>query len=422
MLKRRLKALLFCLIVASSTISLYAQNVKPINTKGHYIDVNIYFPYDQSYIDPDYMGNEHTLATIDSLLSDSEYTSTLRRIEVKAQSSPEGTIRYNTALSERRRLSLQKYFLEKYPNIKDYIWSFTAVAENWDLFRKHLIEDKNLPESDRIMTIVDGTRELDAKEWLLKTMDNGKPWLYIKEHILPRQRLGASILFIPVAYCPMIEPQKVNNSIFNKEQPTTASNSRTMLESYSYLQQSDPKILFAIRSNLVLDAASVINLAVEVPIGKRISLAAEIVQPWWRNWASNFTMQIESYHGELKYWLGDRSNREQLTGWSVGLYGGWGRYDIQPFTKEGVQGYFWDAGAMLGYSLPLSDYFNLEFNLGLGYVDTEYKDYYIARDTEEYGDIKVIPYPWLTNSLKAVLPTRGGISLVWTIKNKGGHK
>lgn len=404
--------MLFALVAVSATMRLSAQDVQPINTNGHYIDVKIYFPYDEAYIDPAYMGNYETLVRVDSLLSDSVYVSTLRRVEISAQSSPEGTVIYNERLSARRIYALREYFVTYYPDIDYSIWSFSSVAENWDLFRQHLVEDENLPESERIMAIVDSNRDPDAKEWLLKTMDGGRPWEYIKKHILPSQRFGASILFIPVAYTPLALPAKVTNSLSSTPERETL-----------VLPAEEPsKVLLAIRTNLVMDVASVVNLAVEVPIGERFSLAAEVVYPWWRSWPNNFTMQIESYHGEAKYWLGDRSRREKLTGWSVGLYGGWGRYDVQPFTEEGVQGEFYDFGAMVGYSLPLSNSFNLEFNLGFGYLDTEYKDYYMAYDTEEYGDIKVIPYPWMNNTLKAFIPTRGGISLVWNIKSKGGRR
>ncbi len=383
------------------------------------VDIKIYFHYDKAHIDPTYMDNQQTLHLVDSLLSDSLYISTLSRIEVSAQSSPEGAVGYNEQLSERRRLSLKEYFTTNYPQIDPTLWSFSAIAENWDLFHQHLQDDLNLPNRERVLSISASDRSADAKEWLLKTMNDGEEWLYIAENILPSHRFGASVLFIPLL------PSIVESSTAVTPKPVIEP-----LEPQQYSpivqQQQQTKLLFALKTNLVLDVVSVVNIAAEIPIAERWSVVGEVVYPWWRNWPANFTMQIESYHAEVKYWLGDRSTKDQLQGWSVGLYGGFGLYDIQPFSEEGVQGDFFDVGAQICYSHPItkSKRLYLEYALGLGYMSTDYKDYYMAYDTEEFGDIKVIPYPWITSKLRCILPSRLGVSLVWHIgtKAKGGAK
>ncbi len=393
-----------CAFVLFATMSALAQSIGDKR-----VDIKIYFPYDQAYIDSEYMGNKQSLSLADSLLKDSEYITTLRQIVVTAQSSPEGSVAYNARLSERRSQSLKKYFTESYPQIEQSLWSFQAVAENWELFHKNLEEDPYLPERERILAISRSDREADAKEWLLKTMDGGKPWLYIKNNILPSQRFGASMLFIPISSPSLAGEMKFRNSDNIPQLPLPRFGLTESINNKS-------KLLFAIKTNLVLDALSVVNLGVEIPIKERWSVVAEMVHPWWRSWPADFTMQIESYHGELKYWLGDRTRKEQLQGWSLGAYGGWGRYDIQPFTRTGVQGYFSDYGFEVGYAHRIARNLNLEYTIGLGYVSTNYEDYKMVNSTDEFGDIKVIPYPWMQNSLKSILPTRCGVSLVWLIK------
>ncbi len=394
-----------CTVVAFmlTSMSLFAQGVG-----GRVVDVKIYFPYDEAYLDSTYMGNYGTLTLADSLLKDSAYISTLHKIEITAQSSPEGRVNYNMRLSERRKQTLKKYFTENYPQIDPTLWSFNAVAENWELFHRQLVEDPNLPNRDRVIAISESDRDPDGKEWLLKTMNDGRPWRYIKENILPSQRFGASILFIPMLYSPIA---KIGE--FKPEMRLE----KIGLPQYTTTLTKESKLLFAIKTNLVLDAVSVINIAAELPIGERWSVVGEVVYPWWRSWEKDLTMQIESYHAELKYWLGDRTTKEQLQGWSVGAYGGWGRYDIQPFTRTGVQGAFTDVGLEIGYAHPIARSLNLEYTVGCGYVSTKYEDYKMVNNTDEYGDIKVIPYPWMQNRLRSVLPTRCGVSLVWTIKN-----
>lgn len=194
--------IIFTIFVAFTTSVVSAQDMVTINHSGEVVDVKIYFPYDEAYIDPTYMGNDRTLHVVDSLLSDTIYIATLSRIEITAQSSPEGSVEYNEQLSERRRLSIKEYFTTNYPDIDPSLWLFNAVAENWELFHLHLVEDPNIPYKKELLYIVESDREPDEKEEILREMRGGKSWRYIKEHILPTQRFGASILFIPIDYTP----------------------------------------------------------------------------------------------------------------------------------------------------------------------------------------------------------------------------
>ncbi len=433
MVSKDAKNIIFiCIVVVLATMMVSAQESRPLHSNERVEDIKIYFPYDESRIEPTYMDNATSLQTIDSLLNNNVYISTLSRVEITTQSSPEGKVDHNEQLSQRRRLSLERYFTTKYPNIPQSLWSFKAMAENWDMFQQHLKEDPNLPSRDEVLEILDEDRDPDAKEWLIKKVDGGKTWLYIKDNILPSQRFGASVLFIPIIpeiaatpepVSPIIEEPIIEEPIVEEpiiEEPIERDTTQVITVQEPTTEQQ-PAVLLALKTNLLLDLVTAINLGVEVPIGNKFSVVAEVLYPWWRSWDKNFTMQIESYHGELKYWLGERTRENRLTGWSVGAYGGWGKYDLQPFSEEGVQGDFYDVGALVSYSHSITKRNNLylEYMIGVGYLSTKYNDYYMAYDTEEYGDIKVIPYPWMNHYLKSVLPTRCGVSLVWHINSKG---
>lgn len=421
MLFREIKKYFSLYIIVALTATM--ANAQVIED-GQLIDMKIYFPYDDARIAPTYMENQQSLHIIDSLLNNTDYISTISKIEIMAQSSPEGKIEHNEQLSKQRQKSLESYFTTNYPAINPSLWAFDSMAENWELFHQHLVDDPNIPHRDEVLAISNGDRDPDAKEWLIKKIDGGKSWQYIKEHILPTQRFGASVLFIPTKEpTPIIEPTP-EPEVIQEDEPEEELEE----EPAQYVapkpeptpnEPKNPKTLVALKTNLLLDVVTAVNLAAEVPIGNRFSVVGEVIYPWWRNWDNNFTMQIESYHGEVKYWLGERTQENRLTGWSAGLYGGWGRYDLQPFSEEGVQGDFYDVGAMISYSHSIARNLNLEYTLGLGYLSTKYNDYYMAYDTEKYGDIKVIPYPWMNNTLRTVLPTRIGVSLIWLINSKG---
>lgn len=176
------------------------------------------------------------------------------------------------------------------------------------------------------------------------------------------------------------------------------------------------KPLLAVKSNLLFDLALALNVELEVPMGKRWSVAGEWMFPWWQSDKSDLTMQLLAGHGEIRYWLGDRAKRDVMTGWHLGLYGGGGKFDFQVFNDDGSQGDFFDAGLSLGYAhrIGRSRSLRMEYTLGVGYLRSNYEAYDRVRDTK-YGDIKVVRYPWETRRLNWIGPTRARISLVWLL-------
>ena len=104
------------------------------------------------------------------------------------------------------------------------------------------------------------------------------------------------------------------------------------------------------KSNLLFDLASALNVELESPDGQTLVRCRGVDVPWWRSNKSDLTMQLLAGHGEIRYWLGDRAKRDVMTGWHLGLYGGGGKFDFQVFNDDGSQGDFFDAGLSLGYA------------------------------------------------------------------------
>ena len=169
--------------------------------------------------------------------------------------------------------------------------------------------------------------------------------------------------------------------------------------------------LFAVKTNLLFDAALMPNIELEVPIGKRWSLNGEYMFPWWLINDDRYCLQILMGGLEVRYWPGRRSGRDVLTGHFLGLYAGGGKYDLQ-WDKNGYQGeFFIAAGVSYGYAHSIARNLRLEYNIGIGMLRTDYRHYH-SRDNhrtllwQENGE-----YTWLG-------PTKLKISLVWLITGK----
>ena len=175
--------------------------------------------------------------------------------------------------------------------------------------------------------------------------------------------------------------------------------------------KSRRRLLFAVKTNLLFDAALMPNIEVEVPIGKRWSLNGEYMFPWWLINDDRYCLQILMGGLEVRYRPGKRSGRDVLTGHFIGLYAGGGKYDLQ-WDKNGYQGeFFIAAGVSYGYAHSIARNLRLEYNIGIGMLRTDYRHYH-SRDNhrtllwQENGE-----YTWLG-------PTKLKISLVWLITGK----
>lgn len=176
--------------------------------------------------------------------------------------------------------------------------------------------------------------------------------------------------------------------------------------------------LFAVKTNLLFDLFTAVNVEVEVPIGKRFSIAGEWIFPDWVDRETNrYCLQSNIKSVEGRYWFGDRQRKEKLTGHFIGAYGQWGDFDFQPFTESGLRCFSgWAAGVSYGYAHSISrrSSLRMEYSIGLGYVWADGCTYERALD----GKILVTKPDWQYKFSFIPVPTKAKVSLVWMIYAK----
>lgn len=167
---------------------------------------------------------------------------------------------------------------------------------------------------------------------------------------------------------------------------------------------------FAVKTNLLYDVLSSLNIEFEVPIGRNWSVAASWAFPWFIYGGNKYCMELLDLNLEGRYWFQNRDR--MLGGFFAGAYVRGGMYYDLQWLDNGVQGdYFFSTGLTGGYSLKLSEHLNMEFSLGIGYLVTEY-DKYVMRD-----DYNILAF---TEKGRTTWfgPTNAKVSLVWLIGQK----
>lgn len=168
---------------------------------------------------------------------------------------------------------------------------------------------------------------------------------------------------------------------------------------------------FAVRTNVLYDAMLLPTLGAEWRINPNIGVKLDGSLAWWGG-ETGKTMKVWLLNPEVRWYLLHDKR------FYAGVSGSYGEYNIYKYmvgnilSKDtGYQGSLWSAGLTVGYQLYLSRSFSVDFNLGLGYVRSEYDSFGMTNGVRVYKDRDKTKNFWG--------PTQVGINLIWTI---GGHK
>ena len=385
-----------------------------------------YFKFDSYIVDQEYMGNDAMLKEIDMILNSEKTNNSLDSIQVVASSSPEGNLEHNRWLARQRAKAIKSHLVWKYPNVDQSSIHTTQIDENWIGLRGLVEADLNVPSREKVLAIIDTDINSGTKKWRLAQIRGGESWRYITNNFLRKLRSGVTCIIRYKVKVAEVTEVVVDKTVAEVVESTANPETEVIPMSEHFVAELEPVIqevkvlekpLFAVKTNLLADALTLLNIELEVPIGDRWSISGELMIPWWRRSNSNLTMQVLSGSVAVKYWLADRSRHDVMTGWSLGVYGGGGKYDIQLFAKNGSQGVFFNAGLQVGYAHKIGQKLRLEYSANLGFLRSNYKDYTKFTDTK-YGDIKVFEYPWEVKRRDWFGPTNAKVSLVWLLNYK----
>ena len=169
--------------------------------------------------------------------------------------------------------------------------------------------------------------------------------------------------------------------------------------------------LFALKTNVLYDALSNINLGFEVRMGDRLTLDVPInYNPWV--YADNKRINHILIQPEIRYWTA-----EPFNGHFVGLHGHFAHFNTggirAPFglwkewRTSRYQGNLYGIGGAYGYQWVLSKRLNIEATLGVGYFHAIYDRFECQECGESTGTNLTKDYFGLT---------KAGISLIYIIK------
>lgn len=374
----------------------------------------VVFPVAKTEVLTDFGSNRRELGSlcrvVDSLRLSPHVN--IHRIAIKGYASPEGSYANNDRLARERTDNLARY-LADHCGLSIALISTSHVAEDWQGLRRHVAESR-MVERDALLDIIDSPMEPDAR---LALLAKRHPVAYkrLSEEVFPLLRHTDYEIDYTLNTVTEHQGRLYVDTLLRLDADSTVAPPPTV----ERRRISTYRPWIALKTNLLYDLAAAPNIEVEVPLGRshRWSLMAEYCNPWWRWDRKSQSYEIQEAGGELRRWLGSRCDggRPLLCGTFVGVYGAWGKYDLER-NDVGDQGDVLSAGLTLGRAWPLGRHWNLEASVSAGAIWGERRHY-----NAEFESTHLI-YKYTKNLFYAG-PTKLKLSLVWIIggpSKKGG--
>ena len=371
----------------------------------------IYYRFDDIDFDQTYLTNRESAEHIRNYLINSPR---IDSITIFAWASPEGAYLHNVKLSQRRARTAKRFLLSHAPDSTklnaDKI-KISPLAENWQGLEAMVVEKYRRHDREKVLTILrDRAIGDETRKWRLQQLDGGYTWRYMLRNYMPQLRAATWIC----VWAEVIEPlPAVAAMTVEAAALTEAAPAR---ESAPVITIEEQKTIVALKTNMLLDAATALNYALEFPIGKDFSLQVQQYTPWWVTKSNRQCLQFLSLGAEVRWWF---KSDEVLQGHFVGANAWSGNGDLQWNKNICYQFEFWSAGLTYGYSMPVSKWANLEFSISAGYAQIPYQ-HYIPTDDWQI----LIKDKSKAGTLHYFGPTKAEVSLAIpiTIRTKGGRR
>lgn len=402
--------------------------------------VVFYFANGSSALFSNDLVNTAAFRQLDRLLYTTGNAKTSISVAIRGGASIPGSEEINSSLAYKRAVAVRNYIRSQYPQIDRQKITLSWSVVNWEELRQCIARDPFCPNRDDLLQLLAVSMKDAVRLSLIRLLDDGITERYIINNYSSYMRSAiVSVTGGGKSGTPQDENEMpwelsagesdstgyITRAGAGEElTDTTVNNKPFGARDNSLLARADweRKPLFAVKTNLLFDAVSALNVEFEIPIGQRWSVAVEGIFPWWLWTKKQYCLEITSGNLEVRYWMGNRQKRDQMTGWFGGLYAGAGLYDIE-WGNRGYQGEFLiSTGLSAGYAHKIGKNWRMEYSLGVGYMKHKYREY-VPKFGED-DDWHLIRQG--SGNFTWIGPTRAKVSLVWMLnhgyqKSKGGR-
>ena len=343
----------------------------------------LHFRMGSAAIDSAYRDNGEQLKKVVEFVEKATNDSNIsvQKITYCGSASPEGNYRQNRRLAK-ARIDALKDVVNGVTQFPDSIITIVDNYIEWDSL-KCMVAGSNLRNKQEVLDIIAqdeklvpyGADELiDERVVMLQRLDGGKVWSKLRVDFFAQMR-NAYAIFVTYNTVAEVKPEQtvvaekkaeIIDSIFAPAAEPSLSDSEdaTAAAEDAWVRH------FYLKTNSVEWALAISNIAAEIDLSSRFSVALPISYSGWNYGSSKVKFRKFSLYPELRYWLSG-SGKGVFAGAHMGI--AWynfainGKYRYQ--DKDGSTPAL-GGGVSVGYRMPVnigkSGRWNVEFACGLG--------------------------------------------------------
>ena len=252
--------------------------------------VKVYFRVGHRTFDPAFGHNRAVMDSFVNMVIEANAENNIDRVVVTGHASPDGSHKANERLSRLRCETVDAYVAEHTGVSRDLIHT-VAGGISWAELRRMVEANPDVPMRDKVLDILDNTpvwvfdaqrKIVDGRKAQLMSLDRGVPYTWMMNHLFPelRNAVAVSIYLKPVEPEPAIvascteqkqlEADTVRPQTLPADSVLTERTAQTSVhEAPDANSGGEPrKRYFALKTNMLFDAALVPNVGAEVYVGK----------------------------------------------------------------------------------------------------------------------------------------------------------
>lgn len=169
-------------------VAFIQPEVEVVKMRSDQYEAHLDFPVNKFVILPEFMNNKKELASIHGMFDkiQNDRNLTVTQISIEGFASPEGPLKFNEQLSQKRADALKNYLAtnEKVPS---NLYKVTFGGENWDGLVKAL-EASSMKEKETFLNIIKNTTDDVRRKKEIMSVGGGAPYRMMLKEIYPGLR------------------------------------------------------------------------------------------------------------------------------------------------------------------------------------------------------------------------------------------
>lgn len=162
--------------------------VETVKMRSEQYEAHLDFRVNKYVIQPEYMNNQKELANIRAMFDkvQNDPNLTVTQVDIEGWASPEGPLKFNEQLSQKRANALKTY-LAKNEKVPANLYKVTFGGENWEGLVKAL-EASSMPDKETFLNIIRNTTDDARRKQEIMRVGGGAPYRTMLKEIYPGLR------------------------------------------------------------------------------------------------------------------------------------------------------------------------------------------------------------------------------------------